>query len=195
MRAGAGPRGADSHARRGGGAVGRRMRWCAREGGGIRCCRVRWWWRGWREAAGAGGGGPLRPAHAGPSEAARPPNPAPTYTHTRRPRPHIHTHTRRPRPQVHWVEEYHVDGFRFDLASCLCRGAHRHKCNRRRAATQRPLRVASPSALSGAPRTLDAWRCAALSALPPPWGHPALPAAAPARRRQGRAAVGAAADP
>lgn len=23
---------------------------------------------------------------------------------------------------VHWVEEYHVDGFRFDLASCLCRG-------------------------------------------------------------------------
>lgn len=22
----------------------------------------------------------------------------------------------------HWVEEYHVDGFRFDLASCLCRG-------------------------------------------------------------------------
>ena len=20
-----------------------------------------------------------------------------------------------------WVEEYHVDGFRFDLASCLCR--------------------------------------------------------------------------
>lgn len=23
---------------------------------------------------------------------------------------------------VQWVEEYHVDGFRFDLASCLCRG-------------------------------------------------------------------------
>lgn len=23
----------------------------------------------------------------------------------------------------HWVKEYHVDGFRFDLASCLCRGA------------------------------------------------------------------------
>lgn len=23
---------------------------------------------------------------------------------------------------VHFVEEYHVDGFRFDLASCLCRG-------------------------------------------------------------------------
>lgn len=23
---------------------------------------------------------------------------------------------------VRWVEEYHVDGFRFDLASCLCRG-------------------------------------------------------------------------
>lgn len=23
---------------------------------------------------------------------------------------------------VKWVEEYHVDGFRFDLASCLCRG-------------------------------------------------------------------------
>lgn len=23
---------------------------------------------------------------------------------------------------VTWVEEYHVDGFRFDLASCLCRG-------------------------------------------------------------------------
>ena len=22
-----------------------------------------------------------------------------------------------------WVEEYHVDGFRFDLASCLCRDA------------------------------------------------------------------------
>jgi isoamylase len=22
-----------------------------------------------------------------------------------------------------WVEEYHVDGFRFDLATCLCRGA------------------------------------------------------------------------
>lgn len=22
---------------------------------------------------------------------------------------------------VRWVEEYHVDGFRFDLASCLCR--------------------------------------------------------------------------
>ena len=22
---------------------------------------------------------------------------------------------------VHWVQEYHVDGFRFDLASCLCR--------------------------------------------------------------------------
>ena len=22
----------------------------------------------------------------------------------------------------HWVQEYHVDGFRFDLASCLCRG-------------------------------------------------------------------------
>lgn len=21
-----------------------------------------------------------------------------------------------------WVEEYHVDGFRFDLATCLCRG-------------------------------------------------------------------------
>ena len=26
---------------------------------------------------------------------------------------------------VHWVKEYHVDGFRFDLASCLCRGARR----------------------------------------------------------------------
>jgi isoamylase len=25
---------------------------------------------------------------------------------------------------VHWVEEYRVDGFRFDLASCLCRDAH-----------------------------------------------------------------------
>lgn len=24
----------------------------------------------------------------------------------------------------HWVEEYHVDGFRFDLASCLCRGVN-----------------------------------------------------------------------
>jgi isoamylase len=24
---------------------------------------------------------------------------------------------------VHWVTEYRVDGFRFDLASCLCRGA------------------------------------------------------------------------
>ena len=24
-----------------------------------------------------------------------------------------------------WVEEYHVDGFRFDLASCLCRGTSR----------------------------------------------------------------------
>ena len=23
----------------------------------------------------------------------------------------------------HWVEEYHVDGFRFDLATSLCRGA------------------------------------------------------------------------
>jgi pullulanase/glycogen debranching enzyme len=23
----------------------------------------------------------------------------------------------------HWVQEYHVDGFRFDLATCLCRGA------------------------------------------------------------------------
>ena len=23
---------------------------------------------------------------------------------------------------VRYVEEYHVDGFRFDLASCLCRG-------------------------------------------------------------------------
>ncbi len=23
---------------------------------------------------------------------------------------------------VHWATEYHVDGFRFDLASCLCRG-------------------------------------------------------------------------
>ncbi|GFH26520.1 glycogen operon protein GlgX, partial [Haematococcus lacustris] len=22
---------------------------------------------------------------------------------------------------VNWVTEYHVDGFRFDLASCLCR--------------------------------------------------------------------------
>lgn len=22
---------------------------------------------------------------------------------------------------VHWVTEYHIDGFRFDLASCLCR--------------------------------------------------------------------------
>jgi isoamylase len=24
----------------------------------------------------------------------------------------------------HWVTEYHVDGFRFDLATSLCRGAH-----------------------------------------------------------------------
>eukprot|EP01025_Chloroclados_australasicus_P054213 TRINITY_DN6421_c0_g3_i1.p1 TRINITY_DN6421_c0_g3~~TRINITY_DN6421_c0_g3_i1.p1 ORF type:complete len:798 (-),score=59.59 TRINITY_DN6421_c0_g3_i1:187-2499(-) len=24
----------------------------------------------------------------------------------------------------HWVQEYHVDGFRFDLASCLCRGSN-----------------------------------------------------------------------
>ena len=24
----------------------------------------------------------------------------------------------------HWVEEYHVDGFRFDLATALCRGAN-----------------------------------------------------------------------
>jgi pullulanase/glycogen debranching enzyme len=24
----------------------------------------------------------------------------------------------------HWVNEYHVDGFRFDLATSLCRGAH-----------------------------------------------------------------------
>ena len=23
----------------------------------------------------------------------------------------------------HWVQEYHVDGFRFDLATALCRGA------------------------------------------------------------------------
>jgi isoamylase len=23
---------------------------------------------------------------------------------------------------VHWATEYRVDGFRFDLASCLCRG-------------------------------------------------------------------------
>ena len=23
-----------------------------------------------------------------------------------------------------WVEEYHVDGFRFDLAACLCRDPH-----------------------------------------------------------------------
>lgn len=23
--------------------------------------------------------------------------------------------------ECRWVEEYHVDGFRFDLASCLCR--------------------------------------------------------------------------
>lgn len=23
----------------------------------------------------------------------------------------------------YWVEEFHVDGFRFDLATCLCRGA------------------------------------------------------------------------
>lgn len=31
---------------------------------------------------------------------------------------------------VRWVEEYHVDGFRFDLASCLCRGkaAEWHLC-------------------------------------------------------------------
>jgi hypothetical protein len=27
---------------------------------------------------------------------------------------------------VHWVEEYHVDGFRFDLASCLCRDGKGH---------------------------------------------------------------------
>lgn len=26
----------------------------------------------------------------------------------------------------HWVSEYHVDGFRFDLAPCLCRDAHGH---------------------------------------------------------------------
>ena len=26
---------------------------------------------------------------------------------------------------AHWVTEYHVDGFRFDLASCLCRGGAR----------------------------------------------------------------------
>ena len=25
-----------------------------------------------------------------------------------------------------WVEEYHVDGFRFDLASCLCRDPQGH---------------------------------------------------------------------
>ena len=28
------------------------------------------------------------------------------------------------RSQVRWVEEYHVDGFRFDLASCLCRDSN-----------------------------------------------------------------------
>lgn len=27
---------------------------------------------------------------------------------------------------VHWVTEYHVDGFRFDLASCLCRDEKGH---------------------------------------------------------------------
>lgn len=27
-----------------------------------------------------------------------------------------------------WVEEYHVDGFRFDLATCLCRGAASLSC-------------------------------------------------------------------
>ena len=34
----------------------------------------------------------------------------------------------------HWVEEYHVDGFRFDLATSLCRGARQRaacvRCNR-----------------------------------------------------------------
>ena len=33
--------------------------------------------------------------------------------------PNSHSHP--PLKKVHWVEEYRVDGFRFDLASCLCR--------------------------------------------------------------------------
>ena len=28
------------------------------------------------------------------------------------------------RSTCRWVEEYHVDGFRFDLAACLCRDVH-----------------------------------------------------------------------
>lgn len=29
---------------------------------------------------------------------------------------------------VRYVEEFHIDGFRFDLASCLCRGKHASFC-------------------------------------------------------------------
>jgi hypothetical protein len=33
------------------------------------------------------------------------------------------TRKKQQQQKVHWAEEYHVDGFRFDLASCLCRDA------------------------------------------------------------------------
>jgi hypothetical protein len=77
-----------------------------------------------------------------------------THTHTRtHARTHTHTHTVNANHPVvrqlivdslvHWVTEYHVDGFRFDLASCLCRGARRARafCVRGRVLLERAVCV------------------------------------------------------
>lgn len=58
----------------------------------------------------------------------------------------------------HWVEEYHVDGFRFDLASCLCRDPQGHPL----AAPPLIRELAKDPVLSKVKLIAEPWDCGGL---------------------------------